>query len=308
MELRQLRYFIAVAEELHFSRAAVRLHIAQPPLSRQIKQLEAELHTPLFWRTKRHVELTEAGKAFLEEARKTLTQADQAARAAQLTGAGRTEQVQLGFIDSALYGFLPRLLRAFRERHPKIQVVLHELTSGQQVEALKRAELQLAVLRPTRGGPQLAFHEIGRERLLVAMPSAHPLTALPEVPVEALEHEGWILFPRLLSPGLHDYLAGICRRAGFAPRVAQQGNEGHTIVGLVGAGLGIAVVPESLKHWGGPEVVYRPLKADSPWLPMCIAWRRDERSPIVHSFVEIARSEPNWAEPESVRQIAIQSA
>jgi len=308
VELRQLRYFVAVAEELHFSRAAARLHMAQPPLTRQIKQLETELHTPLFWRTKRHVELTVAGNAFLEEARKTLAQADHAARVAELAGAGETEQVQLGFIDSAVYGFLPRLLRAFRERHPQVQVVLQEGTSGQQVEALKRGEIQLGVLRRTRAGPQLAFHEIGRERLQVAIPSGHPLVGLTEVPVEALKDEGWILFPRLLSPGLHDYMAGLCRRAGFAPRVVQQGNEGHTIVGLVGAGLGIAVVPESLKHWGGPEVVYRPLKAESPWLPMCIAWRRDERLPVVHSFVAIAKSEPNWAEPRSSRPIAVRSA
>jgi DNA-binding transcriptional LysR family regulator len=291
MELRQLRYFIAVAEELHFSRAAARLHIAQPPLSQQIKQLESELHTQLLWRTKRRVELTGAGEAFLEEARKTLAQAEQAARVAQSTAAGETGQVQLGFIDSALYGFLPRLLRGFRDRHPDVQVVLHELTSGQQIEALRRAEIQLAVLRPTRAGAQVAFHEIGRERLLVAMPAGHRLAELEEVPAEELEPEGWVLFPRLLSPGLHDYLVGICRRAGFRPRVVQEAREGHTIVGLVGAGLGIALVAESLKHWGGPEVVYRPLRASTTVLPMCVAWRRDERARAVLSFVEIAKSQ-----------------
>src|SRR5438067_10636732 len=164
MELRQLRYFVAVAEELHFSRAAARLHIAQPPLSQQIKKLETELHTQLLWRTRRHVELTEAGKAFLEEARKALAQADHAARVAKLVAQGESRQLQLGFIDSALYGFVPRLLRSFREQKPDIQVVLHEMTSGQQVEALKRSEIQVGILRPTRGGAQLSFYEIGRER------------------------------------------------------------------------------------------------------------------------------------------------
>jgi DNA-binding transcriptional LysR family regulator len=290
LELRQLRYFIAVAEELHFSRAASRLHIAQPPLSQQIKQLEAELHTDLLWRTKRRVELTAAGEAFLQEARKTLAQAEHATRVAQSTAAGETGQVQLGFVDSALYGFLPRLLRGFRARHPDVQILLHEMTSGEQIDALKRAEIQLAVLRPTQAGTTVAFHEIGSERLLVAMPAGHRLAELDQVPVEELEHEGWVLFPRLLAPGLHDLLVGICRKAGFVPRVVQEAREGHTIVGLVAAGLGIALVAESLIHWGGHDVVCRPLRASTTVLPMCVAWRRDERTRVVLSFVEIARS------------------
>lgn len=296
MELRQLRYFIAVAEELHFSRAAARLHIAQPPLSQQIKQLETELHTQLLWRTKRRVELTDAGQAFLEEARKTLAQAEHAVRVAQSSGMGKTAQLQLGFIDTSTYGFLPRLLQVFKERHPNIQVVLHEMTSGELVEALKRAEIQLAVLRPPRAGSQLSLHEIGRERLLVALPSGHRLARMRQVPVEELGSEGWVLFPRLLSPGLHDHLLGICHKAGFTPRVVQEVREGHTIVGLVAAGLGITVITESLEHWGRPGVVFRPLLAATAWLPMSIAWRKDERAPIVHSFVEMARERADWGE------------
>jgi DNA-binding transcriptional LysR family regulator len=291
MELRHLRYFIAVAEELHFSRAAARLHIAQPPLSQQIKQLEAELHTQLLWRTKRRVELTAAGEAFLEEARRTLAQADHAAWVAQSTAAGDTGQVQVGFIESALPRFLPRLLRSFRERHPKVQVVLQGLTSGQQVEALKRAEIQVAVLRPTRAGAQVAFHEIGTEGLLVAMPADHRLAELETVPVEELEHEGWVLFPRLLSPGLHDHLVGICRKAGFVPRVVHEAREGRTIVGMVGAGMGVALVAESMRNLGGLEVICRPLAASDARIPMCVAWRRDERARVVRSFIEIAKAQ-----------------
>lgn len=298
MELRHLRYFVAVAEELHFSRAAARLHIAQPPLSQQIKHLETELHAQLFRRTKRHVELTEAGKCFLEEARKTLAQADHAARVARQTAKGEGGQVQIGFIDSALYGFLPRLLRAFRARNPQIEVVLRELTSGQQVEALKSSEIQLGVLRPTPGGPQVAFHEIGRERLLVAMPLGHRLMAFDVVPVRELEHEGWVHFSRLLAPGLHDLMIGMCRKAGFTPRVVQEGHEGHTIVGLVGAGLGIAVVAESLTHWGGRDVVYRALDAPTTWLPMCVAWRRQERSPAALALVDVAKMSHDWGDEE----------
>jgi DNA-binding transcriptional LysR family regulator len=293
MELRQLRYFIAVAEELHFSRAANRLHMAQPPLSQQIKQLEAELHTQLLWRTKRRVELTAAGEAFLDEARKTLAQAEHATRVAQATAAGETGQIKIGFVDSALSGYLPRLLRAFRARHPTVQMLLQEMTSGQQIEALKRDQIQVGMLRPTRGGANVAFHEIGSESLLVAMPAEHRLAGLDEVPVEELEHEGWVLFPRLLAPGLHDYLMGICKKAGFVPRVMQEANEGHTIIGLVAAGLGISLVAESQRFWGGPEVVYRPLGSPSAGLlPMCVAWRRDERARSVLSFVDVARTLP----------------
>jgi DNA-binding transcriptional LysR family regulator len=296
VELRQLRYFIAVAEELHFGHAAARLHIAQPPLSQQIKHLENELHTQLLWRTKRHVELTEAGEAFLEEARKTLAQVEHAARVARSNGLGKTGQLELGFIDTATYGFLPELLRTFREHHPDVQVVLHEMTSGELVEALKRGQIQVALLRPTRGGSQLQFHEIGRERLVVAMPRRHRLSRLPEVPVQELEHEGWILFPRLLSPGLHDYLLGICRKAGFTPRVVQEARVGHTIVGLVAAGLGITLITESLKHWGRSDVVYKPLQAATVWLPMSIGWRKDERAQTVHSFLKIVRERSDWGE------------
>jgi len=265
-------------------------------LSQQIKQLDTELHTQLLWRTRRHVELTEAGKAFLEAARKTLAQADQAARIAKLVAQGETGQLQLGFIDSALYGFLPPLLRSFRNQKPDIQVVLNEMTSGQQVEALERSEIQVGILRPTRGGPQIAFHEIGRERLIVALPRGHPLAGFAEVPIEALEHENWILFRRLLSPGLHDLLVGICRRAGFTPRVAQEAQDGHTIIGLVGAGLGVSVTAESLQQWGGPAVVFRPLRAPAPSLPMSVAWRRDDRAPVVRQFVEMAKARADWAE------------
>jgi DNA-binding transcriptional LysR family regulator len=285
MDLRQLRYFVAVAEELHFSRAAARLHIAQPPLSQQIKQLETELNSRLLYRTKRHVELTEAGRAFLEEARKTLAQADHAVRVARIAGDSLTRPLHVGFIDSALYGFVPRLLGAAREAVPSIQVVLHEMTSGQQVEALARGEIQLGILRRTRGGPLIVFHEIGNENMVAAIPATHPLRAKATLQVADLADEGWVLFPRVLSPGLHDFIMGLCRRSGFAPRVVQEANEGHTIVGLVGAGVGVSIVVESLTHWAAPTVVYKPI-VPTPTLPMCIANRRGDNSPQLRAALE----------------------
>jgi DNA-binding transcriptional LysR family regulator len=296
-----MRYFVAVAEELHFSRAAARLHIAQPPLSQQIKQLESELQTPLLVRTKRHVELTEAGRAFLDEARKTLTQADHAARVARLTGDSTARPVHVGFIDSALYRFVPRMLHAAREAFPAIRIVLHEMTSGQQVDALARSEIQLAILRRTRGGPQILFREIGRERMVVAMPMGHRLDTFDEVPVTELANEDWVLFQRALSPGLHDFIYGICRRAGFAPQVVQEANEGHTIVGLVAAGVGVSIVPDSLSHWVGPEVAYRPISPPAA-LPMCIATRRGDHSPQLQALVGFFTSRSDWSAGKDVAQ------
>ena len=289
-----MRYFVAVAEELHFSRAAVRLHIAQPPLSQQIKQLESELQTRLLLRTKRHVELTEAGRAFLEEARKTLAQADHAARVARLTGDSTAPPVHVGFIDSALYRFVPRMLHAAREAFPALRIVLHEMTSGQQVDALARSEIQVGILRQTRGGPNIVFKEIGRERMVVAMPTGHRLHRFDKVPVAELADEDWVLFQRALSPGLHDFIYGICRRAGFTPQVVQEANEGHTIVGLVAAGVGVSIVPDSLSHWVGPEVAYRPITPPAA-LPMCIAMRRGDHSPHVQALVEFFASRADWS-------------
>jgi DNA-binding transcriptional LysR family regulator len=293
VDLRQLRYFVAVAEELHFSRAATRLHIAQPPLSQQIKQLETELQSKLLYRTKRHVELTEAGRAFLEEARKTLAQADHAVRVARIAGDSPNRPLHVGFIDTALYRFLPRLLGAAREALPSIQIVLHEMTSGQQVEALARGEIQLGILRRTRGGPLIVFREIGNENMVLAIPEGHPLQAKTYVEVADLATEGWVLFPRILSPGLHDFIMGLCRRAGFVPRVVQEANEGHTIVGLVAAGVGISIVVDSLTHLATPNVVFRPINP-TPKLPMCVATRRGDASPQVRAMLEVFGRRADW--------------
>ena len=287
MELRHLRYFVAVAEELHFTRAAARLHIAQPPLSQQIKRLEAELQTQLLLRSKRHVELTDAGRAFLDEARKTLAQADHAVRVARLTGDVRGRTIHVGFIDSAAYAFLPHLIGGAAQKLPSTRVVLHELTSGQQVEAFTRSEIDLGLLRRTPGGPRIVFTQIGREDLVVVLPEKHPLASREVVPVSELAKEGWVLFPRALAPGLHDSLLSVCRRAGFAPRVVQEANERHTIVALVGAGAGISIVTaESLGRRILSGVVYRPM-SPAATVPMCIAIRRDETDFHVRSLRDI---------------------
>jgi DNA-binding transcriptional LysR family regulator len=290
VELRQLRYFIAVAEELHFTRAAARLHIAQPPLSQQIRQLELELRTPLLRRSSRNVELTPAGQAFLEEARKTVAQAERAAQVARQAARGPSALLHLGFVDSSLHGYLPQLLRRYRRDHPDVQVTLRERSSGQQVEAIQSGELHVGLLRPTRGGPQLALEEIGRERLLAALPSDHPLGERAEIAVDDLDGQPLVFFQRTVAPGLHDQLMGLFRSAGFAPMIVEEASEGHTIVGLVAAGLGVSLVPETLSLWRQRDVVYRPLADSSAGVAMCVGWRRGDRSEAVASFLATARA------------------
>ncbi len=290
MELRQFRYFIAVAEELHFTRAAARLHIAQPPLSQQIRQLERELRTPLLRRTSRRVELTPAGQAFLQEARKAVAQVERAAQVARQVADKPAGRLDLGFVDSSLYGYVPQLLRRFRHERPDVHVTMRELSSGQQVEALHRGTLHVGLLRPTRGGPQLVMEEIGRERLVVAMPTDHPLGRHDEIAAGDLRGLPFVFFQRSVAPGLHDQLMGLFRSAGFAPLIVEEASEGHTIVGLVAAGLGISLVPETLGQWRRRDVVYRPLAHPRAFVAMCLGWRRDDRTEAVTAFVATART------------------
>lgn len=290
MELRQLRYFVAVAEELHFTRAAARLNVAQPPLSQQIRQLEGELQTALLRRNSRHVELTAAGQAFLEEARRTLAQADRAVHAARVAGRGPAGHLDLGFVDSSLHGYLPEVLRDYRRRYPDVQVALRELTSGAQAEAIQRGDLQVGLLRPTQAGPLLELEELGRERLVVALPADHELRGHRSIPLVALEGQPFVLFPRALAPELHDHITSLCQQAGFAPTIAEEAGEGHTIIGLVAAGLGISLVPETLSRWGRHHVAYRPLVEPRASVAMCLGWRRGDHAAVVESFLEVART------------------
>ena len=290
MELRQLRYFIAVAEELHFTRAAARLHIAQPPLSQQIRQLEVELRTPLLRRTSRRVELTPAGQAFLHEARRVVAQAERAAQVAREAAGGPSARLDLGFVDSSLHGYLPQLLRQFRAERPDVHVSLREMSSGQQVDALQRGALQVGLLRPARAGPQLAMEEIGRERLVVALPIDHPLGGRDELAADDLRGQPFVFFPRAVAPGLHDQLMGLFRRAGFAPLIVEEASEGHTLIGLVAAGVGVSLVPEMLGQAIRRDVLYRPLAEPSSWVAMCLAWRRDDHAEALAAFVSAART------------------
>jgi len=289
IELRHLRYFVAVSEELHFGRAAARLHMSQPPLSQQIRSLEAELGLSLFRRTNRRVELTKAGQAFLEGARRTLESANQTVREARSADDGETGELVLGFVDSSIYGYMPIVLRAFRKQHPSVRVVIRALTSAEQVEKLERGEIQLGILRPLRVSSRLVIEELGREQLVVALPKGHRLAAHKQIQIRDLRDEALVFFRRDFAPAVYDRIMGMFHREGQLPHIAQEAGEQHTIIGLVAAGLGYSITAEGLMHWGTESVVYRPLAHPNAWVPMAVAWRRADRSDPVRWFVETAR-------------------
>ncbi len=289
MELRHLRYFIAVAEELHFGRAAARLHIAQPPLSRQIRQLEEELQVTLLTRTKRRVELTDAGRAFLTEARRVFAQAEQAVRAAQRTSRGEIGRLALGFVSSADLDLLPRVLGVWAERFPHVEVELNALTRCQQVEALRDRRIQVGLVRLPIEDAGLVVEAVEREPLVAALPEGHRLARQARVRVADLETEPMIVFPRGSSPSRYDVIASACRQAGFAPRGLPGTNSIQTNLGLIAAGLGVSLVPASARNLHRVGVVYRPLAPPVPHVVMGVAYLRDEASPIVPAFVQVIR-------------------
>ena len=289
MELRQLRYFCLLAEELHFGRAAKRLALTQPPLSQAIANLERELGVKLFDRTRRRVALTHAGTAFLEEARATLARAAQAIELAQRAERGEVGRLGVGYLAATAFTLLPLVLRDFARAFPGVKLELRELTIPQQHAALLKGDIDLAILRPPVDEAELDSEVVMSERFVAALPAAHPLCALQRVPARRLAREPFVMFPR--QPGLvnHDLVMGFCLRAGFTPRVAQEANQTHTVVSLVSAGIGVALVPESTRRIGLAGVAYRPLRERTPLSRTAIAWRRGESSPALSAFLDVAR-------------------
>jgi DNA-binding transcriptional LysR family regulator len=289
VELRHMRYFLAVAEELHFGRAAEKLRIAQPPLSQQIQRLEGELGVKLFERTKRRVELTAAGKSFLKEARQTLEQAEQAVRAAQRASRGEIGELAVGFVGSATYHILPLVLRSFRSRFPNVEISLHEDSPAEQVRQLRMGGIHVGFFRSQFEDEALVSEVVLQEPMVVALPEAHELSGQPRVSLNRLAGEPFILFPRKIGPGFHDLIVSLCQRAGFSPRVAQEANDMQTIVSLVAAGLGVALVPASCQNFRRVGVVYKAIRDEGAKATMAVAWRRDDKSPVLDAFLNVVR-------------------
>jgi DNA-binding transcriptional LysR family regulator len=292
IETRQLRYFVTVAEELHFGRAAARLHMTQPPLSQAIAALEDGLGTALFLRNRRTVALTPAGSALLPEARRILLEAALLPDLARRAASGETGRLALAFITSADYSVLPPFLRRYSERYPGVQLSLQEATSDVQIDELLRGRIDAGLLippLPERARAALDYMKVLDEPLILCAPAGLlrkkgpvALRNLPPLPL--------IIFPREISPALHDAILSCFRAAGITPAIGQQAIQMQTIVSLVSAGMGLALVPQSVSNLMRPGVEYRALADPTPLVETGIAWRRDNASPVLKGFLELLRT------------------
>jgi DNA-binding transcriptional LysR family regulator len=289
MDLRQLRYFVAVAEERHFGRAAQRLHMSQPPLSMQIKALERELGIELLERSSRRVALTDAGRAFLERSRTILGAVEEAREVARGAEQGTRGRFEVGFISSASLSLLPPSIRLFRERFGGVELELKELTSAQQVDALYEGEIKVGLVRLPMRAPGIRFEPVFEERLVVAVPSGHVLEKLDRVSLEAIVDLPLIFFTRQLIPGFHAQIVELFQRVGAFPKVAQHAVHLQTIVGLVASGVGIAILPASAERASREGVVYRALDVPDATSWMGLAWVEGDESKLVKNFIATVR-------------------
>jgi DNA-binding transcriptional LysR family regulator len=287
MELRHLRYFVAVAEECHFGRAASRLHMAQPPLSQQIKQLEAELGVQLLTRSTRRVELTPAGAHYLERAREILDRVDAAASEAERVASGEIGHVTIGFTGSATYELLPSLSRALRSELPGIELDLRgELLTPTQVDGLLAGRLDVGVLRPPVGDAAIEVRSLRHEPLVAVLPERHPLASRTHVAIRDLSDETFVGYPARHRSVIHDAVQLACRAAGFTPQPIEVA-ETSTLVSFVAAGLGVALVPMSVQHLRITGAIYRPLTGTAPTVELALATLRDENSPVIQRVIDV---------------------
>jgi DNA-binding transcriptional LysR family regulator len=300
MELRHLRYFIAVAEEGHITRAAERLGIQQPPLSLQIKALERELDVQLFRRQPRGVELTDAGTAFLERARVILDEVDRAFASTRRTARGEQGRVVVGFTASApFHPFVPRVIRTFREMYPLVALTLEESGSSELVQGLHNEQIDAAFIRsPVADVVGLVVRPLLEEEMVLAFPAGHPLATASHadeatIPLSALANETFILYKRPGGPGLYDTIITACRGAGFSPRVGQEAPRIISTLNLVAAGLGVSIVPASLRRLQMDGVIYRRLAGAEELklkAPLILACRPGENSAAVQRFIDLVRT------------------
>ena len=292
IELRHLRYFVAVADTLHFGKAAERLGMSQPPLSQQIRQLEDAVGARLLTRTNRRVALTEPGRVLLQEAREILARTDRAVDLVQRAQRGELGELRIGFMRTTpLSQEVLGAIFAFRQRFPAVHLQLEEMNSLQQVDALLDRRLQVGILRPGTLPPSLLSKRLFRDPLVAVLRSDHPalkrVGARGKLPIKALAQQPFVVFARNAGAGVHEHVLSLCRDAGFAPRISQEAREASTIIGLVAAGFGVAILPQSCDHIHVEGISYVPLAEANAMSEIHVVYRDDERSPLVPRFVQL---------------------
>jgi DNA-binding transcriptional LysR family regulator len=287
---RLLKQFVAVAEQLHFGRAAAQLHMAQPPLSQAIKHLEELVGVQLLYRSKHVVALTPAGKSFLDDAREWLAHERRAIDAARRADRGITGRATIGFVGSVSYALLPRLLRDLRARYPDIHIDLRELTSTEQIDALRSGKIDVGIVRlPLSDATDITVHVIELERFIAVLPREHPLAGRSGIHLRELEQESFMVFPADKIPSLHAKFLFACEQAGFSPRIALQAWQMASMVSLVAAGMGVALLPAQVRNSPHKGVVYNDLldPIEHLDLKIAVAWRADSQSPGVRAMQAI---------------------
>lgn len=298
MDLRQIRHFIAVAEELHFGRAADRLNMTQPPLSMSIRGLEEALGVPLFRRTKRSVALTPAGAIWLDHARRVLADAEALPAIAQRAARGELGRLRLAFVSTASYSLLPDLIRRFRDAFPDIRVDLREATSDIQLDSLAKGEIDAGIVIPSGEGfgpAGLSHRPLKREPLVAVVPADFTFPGAESgrpVPFDRIAAEPLILFPRHVAPAYYDIVADFYARNGEPLHIHQEAIQMQTIIGLVAAGLGVSLVPTSMTELSRTGARYLPLEGAPPQIETCMVWRRTEEQPALQSFLTLLDSAP----------------
>ena len=284
MELRHLRYFVAVAEELSFRKAAEKLHMAQPPLSAQIKSLEEELHVRLFHRTTRSVQLTHSGRVFLAEARSVLAASNQAEQRVRDAEHGLAGTLRVGVIAPVTNAWLAAILRRFRRQFPGVQLSLFDLTSTEQLRRLRAQELDAGLLRPPVGFPELEYKFVGESRQVLAVPTGHKLARKKELRWEDFHDQEMVLIHPSAQHGFYDAFLGECAKAGAKPRPVQYANDIQTKMWLISAGFGVAPTIATLEEVRRPGLTFRPLPSGLPLVQTVLVWRRDDSSPVLSRF------------------------
>jgi len=292
MELRHLRYFIAVAEERNIGRAAARLHISQPPLTRQIQQLEDQLGVQLFNRTPRGMELTPAGELLLDEAKNINAVIEQATERTQRAGQGKLGRLDVAIFGSAILDTIPRLLADFSEAYPDVKVVLHSMRKDEQLEALRQRRIDVGFNRILTLSPDIAAELVDTEPFILALQEDNPLAEQTIIDFRALADEKLVLFPTGSRPSFIDKVLGLCQQAGFVPKISQEVGDAVTAVSLVSKGFGVSLVTKSTVALSLPGLVYRPLSnvPGRSLIDLSCIYRREDRSPILAAFLEVVKS------------------